>query len=143
MDIGLVRRTASRVAFRFARPGSVPIPGENRTNQRGHGLDFVGYREYQFGDDIRSIDWNVAARQGKPVVKLFEQGYASMLVLVVDGSASMRIADGEKWTLAREIAALVGYVAARESDLVGAIVVTGAVEAELPARRGLDRKSVV
>lgn len=143
MDIGQVRRTASRVAFRFARPGTVPIPGENRTNLRGHGLDFVGYREYQYGDDIRSIDWNVAARQGRPVVKLFEQGYASTLVVVVDGSASMRVGGGEKWTCGREIAALVGYVAARESDLVGAVVVTGTVEGELPPGRGLAHADAV
>lgn len=143
MDIAQVRRTASRVAFRFARPGSVPIPGENRTNLRGHGLDFVGYREYQFGDDIRSIDWNVAARQGRPVVKLFEQGYASALVVVVDGSASMRVGAGEKWTCAREIAALVGYVSARESDLVGAVVVTSTAEGEQPPRRGLGHADAI
>jgi uncharacterized protein (DUF58 family) len=136
MDIGQVKRAASRVSFRFSRPGSVPIPGENRTNLRGHGLDFVGYREYQFGDDIRSIDWNVAARQGRPVVKLFEQGYASTLVVVVDGSASMRVGDGEKWRVARELAALLAFVAARESDLVGAVIVTGAAEGEL---KGIDR----
>jgi uncharacterized protein (DUF58 family) len=143
MDIGQVKRAASRVSFRFSRPGSVAIPGENRTNLRGHGLDFVGYREYQFGDDIRSIDWNVAARQGRPVVKLFEQGYASTLVVVVDGSASMRVGDGEKWRVARELAALLAFVAARESDLVGAVVVTGAAEGELPPRRGLRHADVL
>jgi uncharacterized protein (DUF58 family) len=143
MDIGEVKRAASRVSFRFSRPGSVPIPGENRTNRRGHGLDFVGYREYQFGDDIRSIDWNVAARQGRPVVKLFEQGYASTLVVVVDGSASMRIGDGDKWRVARELAALFAFIAARESDMVGAVVVTGLAEGELPPRRGLRHADVL
>ena len=136
MDVGQIRGVAGRVSFRFSRAGSVPIPGVNPTNLRGQGLGFVGYREYQYGDDIRSVDWNVAARQGHPVVKLFEQEQASALVLVLDASGSMRVPDGTKWDVVRELAVLFAFVAARESELVAAVAVTSEVDAVFPLRRG-------
>jgi uncharacterized protein (DUF58 family) len=125
------------MSFDFARPGSSHLPGTNRSGRRGPGLSFVGYREYQFGDDIRSVDWNVAARQGHPVVKLFEQEHATVLVVVLDGSASMRIPDPAKWDVARELAILSAFIATREGDAVGAMLVTGAVEMECRPGRGL------
>lgn len=125
------------MSFGFTRLGSSHLPGTNRSSRRGAGLSFAGYREYQFGDDIRSVDWNVAARQGHPVVKLFEQEHATALVVVVDASASMRVPDRSKWDAARELAMLCAFIAAREGDAVGAVVMTGAVEVECRPRRGL------
>ncbi len=136
MDIGRLRTSANRLAFRFLRPGSVPTPGVHRSVFRGHGLNFAGYREYQYGDDIRLVDWNVTARHNRPMVKVFEQEHASALVLVLDASLSMRTPGGDKWRTARELAVLFSFVAARDSERVGAIVVTDRVEAERPARRG-------
>ena len=68
MDVGRLRASAHRVAFRFMRPGSVPTPGVHRSLFRGHGLNFAGYREYQHGDDIRLVDWNVTARSQRPML---------------------------------------------------------------------------
>ena len=87
IDVGRLRASAHRLAFRFMRPGSVPTPGVHRSIFRGHGLSFAGYREYQHGDDIRLVDWNVTARQNRPMVKLFEQEHASALMIVLDASA--------------------------------------------------------
>jgi uncharacterized protein (DUF58 family) len=136
MDIGRLRLASHRLAFRFLRPGSVPTPGVHRSVFRGHGLNFAGYREYHYGDDIRLVDWNVTARYSRPVVKIFEQEHASALVLVLDASASMRRPHADKWQAAKEIAALFAFVAARDSERVGVIVVSDRVEGELAPRRG-------
>lgn len=137
MDIAQVKKLSARLSFRFGRLGSIPSPGAGRTSLRGPGLSFIGYREYQYGDDIRSVDWNVAARHGHPVVKLFEQEHASAVVCVVDGSASMRIPALAKWNVARELAMLCAFAAAREGDAVGAVVVTHDVEFTSRPRRGM------
>jgi uncharacterized protein (DUF58 family) len=136
MDIGRLRQSSHRVAFRFLRPGSVPTPGVHRSVFRGHGLNFAGYREYQYGDDIRLVDWNVTARHNRPVVKIFEQEHASALVLVLDASASMRVPHPDKWRAAAELAVLFAFVAARDSERVGVIVASDRVEAEVAPRRG-------
>ena len=63
--------------------------GSSRSFYKGRGADFAGVREYLWGDDVRSIDWNVTARMGKPFIKLFEENRELILFLVVDMSASM------------------------------------------------------
>ena len=124
LDIGRLRASAHRVAFRFMRPGSVPTPGVHRSLFRGHGLNFAGYREYQHGDDIRMVDWNVTARQNRPMLKLFEQEHASALMLVLDASASMTGPHPDKWDAAAALAVLFAFVAARDGERIG-LAVTG------------------
>jgi uncharacterized protein (DUF58 family) len=135
MDIGRLRASAHRVAFRFMRPGSVPTPGVHRSLFRGHGLNFAGYREYQHGDDIRMVDWNVTARQNRPMLKLFEQEHASALMLVLDASASMTGPHPDKWEAAAALAALFAFVAARDGERLG-LVVTGDKGLAFSPRRG-------
>ena len=124
MDIGRLRASAHRVAFRFMRPGSVPTPGVHRSLFRGHGLNFAGYREYQHGDDIRIVDWNVTARQNRPMLKLFEQEHASALMLVLDASPSMTGPHPDKWDAAAALAVLFAFVGARDGERLG-LAVTG------------------
>jgi uncharacterized protein (DUF58 family) len=135
MDIGRLRASAHRVAFRFMRPGSVPTPGVHRSLFRGHGLNFAGYREYQHGDDIRLVDWNVTARQNRPMLKLFEQEHASALMLVLDASASMTGPHPDKWEAAAALATLFSFVAARDGERLG-MVVTGEKGVAFAPRRG-------
>jgi len=135
MDIGRLRASAHRVAFRFMRPGSVPTPGVHRSLFRGHGLNFAGYREYQHGDDIRMVDWNVTARQNRPMLKLFEQEHASALMLVLDASASMTGPHPDKWDAAAALAVLFAFVAARDGERIG-LTVTGEKAIAFSPRRG-------
>jgi uncharacterized protein (DUF58 family) len=136
LDIGRLRASAHRVAFRFMRPGSVPTPGVHRSLFRGHGLNFAGYREYQHGDDIRMVDWNVTARQNRPMLKLFEQEHASALMLVLDASASMTRPHPDKWDAAAALAVLFAFVAARDGERIG-LAVTGEKGLAFSPRRGV------
>jgi uncharacterized protein (DUF58 family) len=136
MDIGRLRDRARRLALRIGRQPSGPAPGFHRSSARGPGLSFAGHREYQYGDDIRMVDWKAAARLGRPFIKLFEQERGTGIVLVLDGSASMRSPDAGKWRAAREAAALLALIAAGQGDAVGAVLVTSHVEAVRPPRRG-------
>jgi uncharacterized protein (DUF58 family) len=135
MDIGRLRASAHRVAFRFMRPGSVPTPGVHRSLFRGHGLDFAGYREYQHGDDIRLVDWNVTARQNRPMLKLFEQEHATALMMVLDASPSMTGPHPDKWDAAAALAVLFAFVGARDGERMG-LAITGEKGLAFSPRRG-------
>jgi uncharacterized protein (DUF58 family) len=142
MDIGRLRASAHRVAFRFMRPGSVPTPGVHRSLFRGHGLNFAGYREYQHGDDIRLVDWNVTARSQRPMLKMFEQEHATALMLVLDASPSMTGPHPDKWEAAAALAVLFAFVAARDGERLG-LVVTGEKGVAFTPRRGFAHASRV
>jgi uncharacterized protein (DUF58 family) len=135
MDIGRLRASAHRVAFRFMRPGSVPTPGTHKSLFRGHGLNFAGYREYQHGDDIRMVDWNVTARQNRPMLKLFEQEHATALMLVLDASPSMTGPHPDKWDAAAALAVLFAFVGARDGERMG-LTITGEKGLAFTPRRG-------
>ncbi len=140
MDIGRLRASAHRVAFRFMRPGSVPTPGVHRSLFRGHGLNFAGYREYQHGDDIRMVDWNVTARQNRPMLKLFEQEHATALMLVLDASASMTGPHPDKWEAAAALAVLFAFVGARDGERMG-LAISGEKGLAFTPRRGFAHAS--
>ena len=135
MDIGRLRASAHRVAFRFMRPGSVPTPGVHRSLFRGHGLNFAGYREYQHGDDIRMVDWNVTARHNRPMLKVFEQEHATAMMLVLDASASMTSPHPDKWEAAAALSVLFAFVAARDGERLG-LAITGEKGLAFSPRRG-------
>ncbi len=137
MDVSRLRASAHRVAFRFMRPGSVPTPGVHRSLFRGHGLNFAGFREYQHGDDIRMVDWNVTARQNRPMLKVFEQEHATALMLVLDGSASMTGPHPDKWDAAAALAVLFAFVGARDGERMG-LALTGEKGLAFPPRRGFS-----
>ena len=114
------------------------IAGSYHSVFRGRGMEFSEVREYQPGDDVRSIDWNVTARMGSPFVKIFVEERELTVMLLVDASASLRFGShGEyKSTLAAEVAALVAFAAQRNNDRVGLLLATDRVERYLPPRRG-------
>ena len=118
----------------------MPTPGVHRSLFRGHGLNFAGYREYQHGDDIRLVDWNVTARSNRPMLKLFEQEHASALMVVLDASASMTGPHPDKWEAAAALAALFAFVAARDGERLG-LVVTGEKGLAFSPRRGFAHAS--
>lgn len=130
-----MQQRANRLTFRIRRPGSLTRAGTHVSAMRGDGFSFVGFREYQFGDDVRLVDWNVTARSARPVLRVFLNARASPLAVVLDASASIR-SDADKWGLARELTTLFSLMAVRDADAVGAVSVTDRVESVLLPRAG-------
>jgi uncharacterized protein (DUF58 family) len=105
---------------------------------RGLGMEFAEVREYVPGDEIRWIDWNVTARMGHPYVKKFVAEREMTVMLMVDGSASMRFGTAQKWKseLAAEVAAVLGFSAIRNSDKVGLCLYSDRVEKFVRPQKG-------
>jgi uncharacterized protein (DUF58 family) len=114
--------------------------GTYRSVFRGSGLEFEEVREYEPGDDIRSIDWNVTARMGTPYIKKFREDRELNILLAVDVSASswFGTVDQSKRELAAEVAALLAMTAMRSHDRIGLLRFGKGLQEWLPSRRGHD-----
>lgn len=112
--------------------------GEYHSVFKGRGMNFSQVREYSYGDDIRSIDWNVTARMRKPFVKVFEEERELILMLVVDISASGMFGsvDNLKREISAEIAALLAFSAVKNNDKVGLILFSDKIEKFIPPKKG-------
>ena len=112
--------------------------GQYHSVFKGRGIEFDEVREYQIGDDIRSIDWNVTARTGRAHVKKYVEEREMTVMLLVDASASCRFASVQqlKSKLAAELAAILAFSAIRNNDKVGLIVFTDKIEKFIAPRRG-------
>jgi uncharacterized protein (DUF58 family) len=133
--VARARAAARRLAFR----GHVPTgsqPGVRTSSLPGPGSSFGGYREYQYGDDLRLLDWNVFARSGRPHVKVFQQDRAAAFLFVVDMSRSMLSPDPAKWEAAGEAVCTLAAVAGADDEAVGYVVASDQVEAKERPRRG-------
>ena len=105
--------------------------GNFRSLYRGQGIEFAGVREYNRGDDIRTIDWNVTARMGRPYIKIFEEERELQIFLIVDSSRSMQLENAidrrTKYAAAAETAALVAIAAEINACPTGAVFFDGAI----------------
>ncbi|MDX1646569.1 MAG: DUF58 domain-containing protein [Longimicrobiales bacterium] len=112
--------------------------GEYHSAFKGRGMSFAEVREYQYGDDIRNIDWNVTARSGAPFVKVYEEERELTVILVVDVSASGEFGsrDRLKGELAVEVCALLAFSAIKNNDKVGLIIFSDRIEKFVPPRKG-------
>ena len=112
--------------------------GEYHSVFRGRGMEFAEVREYQIGDDIRTIDWNVTARQGHPFVKVFEEERELTVMLLVDVSSSGEFGTFEqmKGEIAAEICALLAFSAIKNNDKVGLIIFSDQVEKFVAPKKG-------
>ena len=112
--------------------------GEYSSAFKGRGIEFAEVRPYQYGDDIRSIDWNVTAREGEPFVKIFEEEREQTLILVVDisGSGDFGTQGGFKREIAAEICAILGFSAIKNNDKVGLLLFSDRVELYVPPKKG-------
>ncbi len=112
--------------------------GEYHSTFKGQGIEFDEVREYQPGDDIRTIDWNVTARQGRPHVKKFVEERELTVMIAVDLSASSRFGSTQtlKNKMAAEIAAVLALSAIRNNDKVGLIIFTDTIELYIAPRKG-------
>ncbi len=112
--------------------------GEYHSVFKGRGMEFSEVREYQIGDDIRTIDWNVTARMGHPFVKIFEEERELTVMLLVDVSSSGNFGTHErmKGEIAIEICALLAFSAIKNNDKVGLIIFTDKIEKFIPPKKG-------
>lgn len=112
--------------------------GEYHSAFKGRGMSFAETREYQYGDDVRAIDWNVTARSGSPHVKVFEEEreLTAMLVVDVSGSTAFGTRDRQKTELAAELCGVLAFSAVKNNDKVGLILFSDRIERFVPPRKG-------
>ncbi len=112
--------------------------GEYHSAFKGRGMAFSEVREYQYGDDVRNMDWNVTARLGSPYVKVFEEERELTVVLLIDVSRSGLFGTRErtKRDLIAEIAAVLSFSAIINNDKVGALFFSSKVELFIPPKKG-------
>jgi uncharacterized protein (DUF58 family) len=123
-------RTRGLVNARYA--------GEYQSVFKGQGMEFAEVREYQPGDEVRSIDWNVTARMHRPFVKRYVEERELTVMLMVDCSGSFGVGTGARFKrdAAAEITAAFALLAVRSNDRVGAVLFTDQVERTVPPRKG-------
>jgi uncharacterized protein (DUF58 family) len=127
-----------QIEIRTNRLVTETLAGQYHSVFKGQGMNFDEVREYQPGDDVRSIDWNVTARMNHPFIKKFveERELTVMLVVDVSGSGLFGSRGQSKRELAAEIASVLAFSAIRNNDKVGLLLFTDDVEKFIPPRKG-------
>ncbi len=133
-----ILKKVRRIEIRTRHLVNDVFSGEYHSVFRGRGMEFAEVREYQIGDDIRTIDWNVSARNQEPYVKVFEEERELTVMLLVDLSASESFGSVEqmKIEIAAELGALLSFAAIKNNDKVGLIAFTDQIEKYVPPRKG-------
>ena len=137
LDPTLIKKI-SRIQIHTNHLVTEVMAGEYESAFRGRGMEFEEVREYQAGDDIRDIDWNVTARMGHPYVKLYKEERELTIILLVDVSSSGHFGSVKslKTEVCAEIAALLAYTAIKNNDKVGLIIFSDTVERYIPPKKG-------
>lgn len=132
-------KTIRRIQIQTTHLADDILAGAYHSAFKGKGIEFEEVREYQPGDDIRSIDWNVTARMNHPFVKIFKEERELTVLLVIDASCSCHFGqkDKTKSELIAEVGALLAFSAIKNNDKVGLILFTDHIEKYLPPRKGL------
>lgn len=133
-----VLRQVRRLELRTRRLMDSSFAGEYRSLFKGQGMEFAEVREYQPGDEVRTIDWNVTARMGRPFVKQYveERELTVMLAVDLSGSSQFGTRPRFKHELAIEMAGVLALAAVRNNDRVGLLLFTDKIEHALPPRKG-------
>ena len=133
-----ILRKVRQIEIRTNRLVTDTLAGQYHSVFKGRGMNFDAVREYTPGDEVRTIDWNVTARAGRPFVKKFVEERELTLTLMVDVSASGDFGSGaqSKRELAAEIASVLAFSAVRNSDKVGLILFSDQIELYVPPRKG-------
>lgn len=132
-------RKIRKIQIETNRLAAELLVGAYRSAFRGQGIEFEEVREYQTGDDVRSIDWNVSARMARPYIKNFREERELTILLMVDVSASSRFGSQghSKKELIAEIAAALAFSAIKNNDNIGLILFSSEVEEYLLPKKGL------
>src|SRR3989338_3642638 len=129
-----------RIEITTSRMVTDVFAGQYHSVFKGQGMEFDDVREYQIGDDIRSIDWNVTARTGRPHIKKYVEERELTVMILVDASQSCHFASVNqlKNKLAVEIAAVLAFSAIRNNDKVGLVIFTDTIEKFIAPRKGVS-----
>ncbi len=138
MDTKEILKKVRKIEIKTKRLSDHIFSGEYHSSFKGRGMTFSEVRQYQFGDDIRSIDWNVTARYNEPYIKVFEEERELTMMLMVDisGSESFGTQVQFKKDTITEIAATLAFSATQNNDKVGLILFTDQIELFIPPKKG-------
>lgn len=127
-----------QIEIRTRRLVNTLFSGDYKSSFKGRGIEFLDVREYQPGDDVRTIDWKVTARFGRPYVKKFAEERELVVILLVDASGSDRFGTRRLFKLeqAAQVAATLAFSAIRNNDKVGLVFFTDQIEKYVPPRKG-------
>lgn len=138
MDTKEILQKVRKIEIKTRRLSDHIFSGEYHTSFKGKGMSFAEVRQYQYGDDIRNIDWNVTARSNEPYVKVFEEERELTLMLMVDvsGSQDFGSTDQFKRDMVTEIAATLAFSATTNNDKIGLILFSDQIELFIPPKKG-------
>ena len=138
MDTKELLKKVRKIEIKTRRLSDHMFGGEYHSTFKGRGMTFSEVRQYQFGDDVRSIDWNVTARYNEPYIKVFEEERELTLMLIVDISGSEYFGtDGQfKNEIVTEIAATLAFSALQNNDKIGLILFSDEIELFIPPKKG-------
>ncbi|HEX9825360.1 MAG TPA: DUF58 domain-containing protein [Flavobacteriaceae bacterium] len=138
MDTKELLKKVRKIEIKTRRLSDHIFGGEYHSTFKGRGMTFSEVRQYQFGDDVRSIDWNVTARYNEPFVKVFEEERELTMMLMVDVSGSELFGTDEQFKneIITEIAATLAFSATQNNDKIGLILFSDEVELYIPPKKG-------
>ncbi len=138
MDTKELLKKVRKIEIKTRRLSDHIFGGEYHSTFKGRGMTFSEVRQYQFGDDVRSIDWNVTARYSEPYVKVFEEERELTMMLMVDISGSELFGTQEQFKneVVTEIAATLAFSATQNNDKIGLILFSDKVELYIPPKKG-------
>lgn len=138
MDTKELLKKVRKIEIKTRRLSDHIFSGEYHTSFKGRGMTFSEVRQYQYGDDIRNIDWNVTARYNEAHVKVFEEERELTMMLMVDisGSESFGSKNQFKKDIVTEIAATMAFSATQNNDKIGLILFSDQIELYIPPKKG-------
>ncbi|HET8854954.1 MAG TPA: DUF58 domain-containing protein [Salinimicrobium sp.] len=138
MDTKDLLKKVRKIEIKTRRLSDHIFGGEYHSTFKGRGMTFSEVRQYQFGDDVRNIDWNVTARYNEPFVKVFEEERELTMMLLVDvsGSGLFGTHQSFKRDIITEIAATLAFSATQNNDKIGLILFSGEIELYIPPKKG-------
>jgi uncharacterized protein (DUF58 family) len=138
MDTKELLKKVRKIEIKTRRLSDHIFSGEYHTSFKGRGMTFSEVRQYQYGDDIRAIDWNVTARYNEPYIKVFEEERELTMLLMVDvsGSESFGTKNQFKKDIVIEIAATMAFSATQNNDKIGLILFSDEIELYIPPKKG-------
>ena len=138
MDTQEILQKVRKVEIKTRRLSANIFAGQYHSAFKGRGMAFSEVREYQFGDDVRDIDWNVTARFNRPYVKVFEEERELTVMLLIDVSGSLDFGTEvqTKCDMVAEIAATLAFSAIQNNDKIGVIFFSDKIEKYIPPKKG-------
>jgi uncharacterized protein (DUF58 family) len=137
METKDILKKVKKIEIKTKRLSDHIFSGEYHTSFKGRGMTFSEVRQYQFGDDVRSIDWNVTARYNEPYIKVFEEERELTLMLIVDvsGSENFGSLDEFKKEIVTELAATLAFSATQNNDKIGLMLFSDQIELYIPPKK--------